>query len=170
MYKLDLETLSEDRLRRAVDSEIFDLGVELFERGQVQIVEVTDLTALCLVPDKRNYHVELKIVRDHVYLKCGCSHASRGLICEHDVAAWMSLRQYLTRRLPDAWQIQLDQMIETAQALPQRGKSTPYLLFFSLQQESRGYPPYWKVIPYTLPLNSLPAEMRQADRPLDSQA
>jgi non-specific serine/threonine protein kinase len=170
MYILDLETLSEDRLRKAVDSETFQLGTELFERGQVQIIDVTNLTALCIVPDKRNYHIEIKIVRNHVYLKCGCSHASRGLICEHDVAAWLCLRQYLTRHLPDAWQTQLDQVIQSAQALPKRGKSTPYFLFFSLQEEMRGYPTYWKVIPYTLPPNSLPGEMRQPSGPQDSQA
>src|SRR5512139_3017716 len=147
MYKLDLETLSEDRLRKAVDSETFGLGAELFDRGQVQIVEITDLTALCIVPDKRNYRVELKIVRDHVYLKCGCSHASRGLICEHDVAAWLYLRQYLTRRLPDAWQTQLDQMIQSAQAVPPAGKPAPYFLFFSLQEEVRSFPSHWKLAP-----------------------
>ena len=170
MYKLDLDTLSEDRLRRAIDSETFGLGAEVFECGQVQILEVTDLTALCIVPDKRNYHVEIKIIRDHVYLKCGCTHASRGLICEHDVAAWLCLRQYLTRRLPDAWQARLEQVIGSAQALPQGGKSTPYLLLFSLQEELRIFPPYWKVVPYTFPPSTLPAEIRQADRPLDPQA
>jgi non-specific serine/threonine protein kinase len=170
VYKLDLETLSEDRLRKSVDSETFRLGSELFERQQVQVIEVTDLTALCVVPDKRNYRVEIKIIRDHVYLKCGCSHASRGLICEHDVAAWLCLRQYLIRRLPEAWQTQLDQVIQSALAIPPRGKLTHYFLFFSLQEETRGFPTYWKLAPYTLPLNALPGELRQADQPPDAQA
>lgn len=162
MYKLDLETLSESRLRKAVDSETFRLGTELLERGQVQVIEANELAARCVVPDKRNYHVEIKIVRDHVYLECGCSHASRGLICEHDVAAWLRLRQHLARNLPEAWQTQLDQVIRSAQSLPQRGKPAPYLLFFSLQEETRAYPAAWKLAPYTLPLSALPAEMRSA--------
>ena len=170
MYKIDLDTLSEDRLRRAVDSDIFNQGAEIFASGQVQVLEVTELAAFCIVPDKRNYRVEIKIVRDHVYLKCSCSHASRGLICEHDVAAWLSLRQHLTRLLPEAWQAQLDQLIQSAQAIPRREKITPYLLFFSLQEEMRGFPSYWKLAPYSLPFNALPAEMRQAGEPPDLQA
>jgi non-specific serine/threonine protein kinase len=169
MHKLDLVTLSEDRLRKAVESETYRLGAEIFERGQVQVIEASDLTALCLVPDKRNYHVEIKVVRDHVYLKCGCNHASRGLICEHDVAAWLCLRQHLTRRLPEAWKSQLDQVIQSAQAIPARGKLTPYLLFFSLQEEIRGFPSYWKLAPYTLPISALPSELRQAGQALDAQ-
>jgi non-specific serine/threonine protein kinase len=163
MHKINLETLSEDRLRRAVDTDTFRQGQELLERGQVQVVEVTDLAAFCVVPDKRNYHVEFKIVRDHVYLKCGCSHAGRGLICEHEVAAWLRLRQHLSRLLPVAWQAQLEQVIQSAQALPQRGKPPPYLLFFSLQEDGRSFPSHWKLAPYTIPLSALPAEMRRAE-------
>jgi non-specific serine/threonine protein kinase len=170
MYKIDLDTLSEDRLRRAVDSDTYNLGVEIFSRGQVQVLDMTELAAFCIVPDKRNYRVEIKIVRDHVYLKCSCSHASRGLICEHDVAAWLSLRQQLTRLLPEAWQSQLDQLIQSAQAIPPRQKTPPYLLFFSLQEEMRGFPSYWKLAPYSLPFSSLPAEMRQAGQPPDLPA
>lgn len=170
MYKLDLETLNEDRLRRAVDADTFRLGAELFERGQVQVTELTELAAFCVVPDKRNYHVEFKIARDHVYLKCSCSHASRGLICEHEVAAWLSLRQHLKRSLPEAWQARLDQVINQAQDLPVLRKTPPYLLFFSLQEELRGFPPYWKLTPYTLPFSALPAEMRQAANPIEMQA
>lgn len=170
MYKLDLETLSENRLRRAVDADTFHLGVTLFERGQVQVVELTEQAAFLIVPDKRNYHVEIKIRRDHVYLKCSCSHASRGLICEHEVAGWLSLRQHLQRLLPEAWQARLDQMIQRAQDLPEIRKTPPYLLFFSLQEELRGFPSYWKLAPYTLPLSALPAEMRQAGASLDMPA
>jgi non-specific serine/threonine protein kinase len=169
MHRLDLETLSEDRLRRAVDANTFRLGENLFKGGQVQVVEVTDLAALCIVPDKRNYRIELRIIRDHVYLKCGCSHAGRGLICEHEVAAWLSLRQHLTRLLPEAWQSQLEQVIQSAQTIPQRGKTPPYFLFFSLQEEVRSFPSYWKLSPYTLLYNTLPAEMRQGGSLPDDQ-
>src|SRR5512143_547065 len=137
MYTLNLETLSEERLRKAVDNDTFQRGQTIFARGEVQVLEANDLAALCTVPDKRNYRVEIKVGREYVYLKCSCSHAGRGLICEHDVAAWLALREQLTRQLPSPWQAQITQVLESGASLPSKPKPAPYLLFFSLQQDIR---------------------------------
>lgn len=161
MYKLDLETLNEDRLRKAVDAQTFRLGQELFARTQIQTVEVTDFTAALIVPDKRKYRVEFKVAREHVFLKCGCSHASRGLVCEHEVAAWLSLRQHFIRESPSLWQMQLNQVLDSAWATQPRSKSSPYYLFFSLNEEEYEYSSQWAISPYTLSLSALPVELRK---------
>ncbi|MDI6694902.1 MAG: SNF2-related protein [Anaerolineales bacterium] len=161
MYKLDLETLNEDRLRKAVDPQTYRLGQELFARTQIQTIEVTDFTAALIVPDKRKYRVEFKVAREHVFLKCGCSHASRGLVCEHEVAAWLSLRQHFVRQTPSLWQMQLSQALDSAWIAQPRSRSNPYYLFFSLSEEEYEYSSQWAIAPYTLPLSALPTEMRK---------
>jgi non-specific serine/threonine protein kinase len=161
MYKLDLETLNEDRLRKAVDPQTYRLGQELFARTQIQTIEVTDFTAALIVPDKRKYRVEFKVAREHVFLKCGCSHASRGLVCEHEVAAWLSLRQHFVRQAPSLWQMQLSQALDSAWIAQPRGRSNPYYLFFTLSEEEYEYSSQWTIAPYTLPLSALPTEMRK---------
>ncbi len=160
MFNLDLDTLNEDRLRKAVDPATYQMGQALFERGMVQIIDLGELTANCTVLDKRNHHVEFRIARGLLYMKCSCSHASRGLICEHDVAAWMGLRQRLIRELPAAWQLQIKQILGTAQDAPRRNRAQSYLLFFSLQPESRGMDVDWKIVPYTLQFNQTPSDLR----------
>jgi len=169
MYTLNLETLSEDRLRKAVDSETFHQGQTIFSRGEVQVLEATDQAALCMVPDKRNYRVEIKVSREYVYLKCSCNHAGRGLICEHDVAAWLALRLERTRQLPAPWQAHINQILEASTGLPAKTRPAPYLLFFSLQQEIRSIESGWRIAPYVLAWNHLPAELRQSDAVPDAQ-
>ncbi len=160
MYKLDLETLNEDRLRKAVDPQTYRLGQELFARTHIQTVEVTDFTAALIVPDKRKYRVEFKVAREHVFLKCGCSHASRGLVCEHEVAAWLSLRQHFIRETPSIWQMQLSQALDSVWTAQPRSKASSYYLFFSLNEEGYEYSSQWTISPYTLPLSALPVELR----------
>lgn len=163
MYKLDLETLTEDRLRKAVDPETYRLGVNLFNRAPVEVVEISDLSAVCVVRDKRNYHIELNVVRGQITLKCTCPHASRALICEHDVAAWLGLRQHLERSRPAPWQTHLSRVIDTADIAPKPSKAPAYFLFFVLQEDNRGMIPFWGITPYSLALNAIPAEHRRRD-------
>ncbi|MFM8322334.1 MAG: SWIM zinc finger domain-containing protein, partial [Chloroflexota bacterium] len=164
MYTLNLETLSEDRLRKAVDPDTFRAGQAIYSQGVVEVVESSDTSALCMVPDKRNYRVEIKVGREHVYLKCSCSHAGRGLICEHDVAAWLTLRDLYQAQLPSPWQNQLSAVISDAQNASLRGKITPYLLFFGLQQDIHQVSSDWTIIPFTLAHSSLPAELREREQ------
>jgi len=169
MHKLSLDTLSEDRIKNSVDKDTYALGQHLFANGLVQVTEVMEVSALCVVTDKRRYHVQIKIGLNHLYLKCTCRHASRGLVCEHDVAAWLAIREHLLRQLPSAWQLQLDRVIDSAQPTPARNITKTYLLSFSLQEDFTTGIPSWKISPYQLPLSAIPEEMRQAIRSMDTQ-
>lgn len=160
MNGLNLETLSEERLRKAVDDATYLLGQRIYAQGQVQLLDFAEAAAVCSVPDKRNYRVEIKVGREFVYLKCTCNHAGRGLICEHDVAAWLAVRERLSRDLPAPWQAQIGQVLQTASYPAPRSRSAPYLLYFSLQEEQRVDESNWNVSPYHIALSHLPAELR----------
>ncbi len=164
MYTLNANTLSEDRLRKAVNPDTFLHGARLYENGHVTVQEAGETEAICVVTDRRPYRVEFMVAREHIYLKCTCGYAGRGLVCEHDVAAWLALHDHYVRRLPPSWQTQLEEMIGTAQYAPTRQKSSPYLLFFYLTASDQGYyDAGWKIIPMSLPLSALPAELRRLE-------
>ena len=161
MYTINLDTFNEDRLLKSVDSGTIQLGKELFEKGAAQVVELLDLTARCVVQDKRNFHIQFKINKQHLYLRCSCSHGARGLICEHDVAAWLAILEKLTREIPPEWRLQAEKLV-TSNIRPQRGRPDPYLLFYSLQKDLVNGALIWRILPHILPLSLLPRETAQA--------
>ena len=168
MHTLNFETLSEERLRKTVDPDTYQLGQELFDEGQVQIVEVSDQEALCIVKDKRSFHVQFQVTRGHILLKCSCPHASRGLVCEHDVASWLALREHFRLSRPGEWKKLLNQMFDSILSAPSPRSASPYLLFFSLQKDNaRGWAA-WQVLPYQMSFKSLPEVIRNAEQALDA--
>lgn len=161
MHTINLDTFNRDRLLKSVDPEILQLGTELFENGAAQVVELLDLTARCIVQDKRNFHIQFKINKQHLYLQCSCSHAARGLICEHDVAAWLAIQDKLTQQILPEWRLQAEKLV-TSNSRPQRSRSTPYLLFYSLQKDQLTGATAWRITPHILPISALPGEIAQA--------
>jgi hypothetical protein len=156
MYTIDLDTFSEDRLIKSVNEETYLQGKAMFERGLARVVEISDKSAHCIVQDKRSYHVYFKIDKQQLYLQCSCFHAARGLICEHDVAAWLSVSEKLTVQIPPEWRHQLDKMINIG--LPQtRNHRSPYYLFFSLQKDPENSSLTWRITAHVLPANALPS-------------
>jgi non-specific serine/threonine protein kinase len=160
MYTINLDTFNEDRLLKSVDPETLQLGKELFEKGAAQVVELLDLTARCVVQDKRNFHIQFKISKQHLFLRCSCSHAARGLICEHDVAAWLAIQEKLTEQIPPEWRMQVEKLV-TSNLRSQRSRPAPYLLFYSLQKDLQTSSLTWRITPHILPLSSLPREIAQ---------
>lgn len=175
MFKLTPETLDEVRLKRSVDQSTLLLGQELLDSGKVQVHEVSDLSAVCTVgakQDKRTHRVSMQIKggkgqqKSMLIFQCSCPHGSRGLICEHDVAAWLGVLQYLRQNIYPAWRDQVSRLMDSITDIPQRSKeqSTPnYLLFFSLQGPNTTDTPFWKIIPYQLGMNQLPEDIRNND-------
>jgi non-specific serine/threonine protein kinase len=161
MHKLDLETLSKERLQKAVDQEILDLGQNLYQQGLVLIQELTDLKANCVIQDIRNYHVQIKVSKSHIFFKCSCSHGSRGLICEHDVAAWLCIYDELEKKLPPVWRTQVNQVISSVQQTSRSGETASYALFFSLQHTYEIGSSTWSIQPYQLSWNVLIDEIAQ---------
>ena len=157
--KLTIDILSEDRLRKAATPEAFQRGLELFEQDNVLVTKIGDQVALCTVTDKRPVPVEIKLTTSHLYLRCDCLHGSRGLVCEHEVAACLATRQRLRQQEPPAWRARLGKLMDAMQSGTRSSSSAPYLLYFSLQK-STGYD--WRILPYVVALNMLPAEIRTA--------
>lgn len=162
IQKLNPEIFSQERLRKVVDDETYRLGENLFQERQVKIQDLSENHALCHVLDKRNHRVEIQLTKSHIYLKCNCTHASRGLVCEHGVASWLALGEHLKGNVFPEWRKQLDRMIDTAQAGNVEKTNLPYLLFFGLQTLGEVPYPYYQAIPYVLHLNSLAREIRTA--------
>jgi len=161
MYTLNPETLDKNRLLKAVDPEVFRLGQKLYSAGKVQILETSNKSAVCEVKDKRSYQVQFIIAQEQILLKCTCSHASRGLICEHDVATWLCLEDHYVSQSPTEWQKQISQVLDAIQSGLHVTKPDPYLLFLSLQKPSVPIFNSWTLTPYQLSPNVFPPELYQ---------
>jgi len=171
MYTISLETFNEDRLLKSVDRNTLHLGQQLYQDGAVQVVDLLELTARCVVRDKRNYHVQFKIGNQHIYLRCSCSHAARGLICEHDVAAWLAVLARLSEQSTPEWRLQTQKLVESSLKQTQRSRPSSYFLFYSLQEVTYSSENAWRIVPCVLHLNKLPREVANKDASdLDWQA
>lgn len=60
------QILSEERLKNSVNTEVFNSGLSLFTSGVVQILDITDRTAICSVKDRRNLRVSVKLTKSHL--------------------------------------------------------------------------------------------------------
>ena len=157
MHKLTKETLDESRLRDAVDEETFLHGRALYDAGQAEVFKIAPTSAICTVSDRRNQRVEILVKDNYLYLKCDCRHASRGLICEHEIAACFATRAQLVGLEPPKWRTQVERL---ARSIRSREVDAPqaYVLVFSLQQDP--YNLVWKIVPYELPERAFPPEYR----------
>jgi non-specific serine/threonine protein kinase len=153
------DTLSEERLQKAVSPEVYASGLHLFEAGKTKVVQSTGRSATCIVQERRQLHVKVKLTSSHLVFECSCPTGSRGLICEHAVASWLAIAKHLRVNVFPQWRTQVNQVMDALQMVPQRTNRSAYFLFFSLQPPSSTGYPSWKIIPYYLPLNSLPQSL-----------
>ena len=159
MQKLSIETLNEERLKKSVNQNIYEQGQKIFHAGRVQVVEVKDDIAQCIVQDRHPYRVSLKVAKNYLYLKCDCRYAFQGSVCEHDIAACLAIREVIQQRLPPTWRNQINKIVDSAETVQRKKTNSRYLLFFSLQEGyTYGYPS-WKIIPFQLP-NSVLAKFQ----------
>ncbi len=152
MSKLNVQTLNEERLRKSVDPEIFTLGRSQYLDGRVEIIDVKGDSAQCIVQDRHPYRVEIKVANNYLYLKCDCRYAYRGLICEHDIAACLAIRDILQQRQPPTWRNQVNKVLDATQLTRRKNAPPRYFLFFSLQETNAFDYQTWKLTAYHLPL------------------
>jgi len=162
MPTLTADLISLDLLKRQAGSEIFHQGQQLYRWGKVVIEKVLQESANCRVNDNQAYEVEISLAEKFLYLKCDCRFASKGKLCEHDVAAALALQEYLRKNLTNRWQNRLNKVIQTAKTNTRHNIPHPYLLFFSLQNISNLGVLNWKITPYQLPISGLPKEIRSS--------
>ncbi len=158
MLKFSPEFLSEERIKNSVDDETYLMGLRLYQKSRIKILELTETKALCVVSDNRPRSVEILLTRSHLLLKCNCSHGNRGLICEHSVASMLFVRDHLRQNSFPQWRWQLNQILEVAKENLPKKQTRPYLLFFSLQEHFYvDYPSFfWR--PYIISLSSISRE------------
>lgn len=150
MNNLNLDSLNEERLRRSVDTQIFDQGQLFVSAGKVTLVEINRDNATCIVHDKHPYRTEIKVARGYLYLKCDCRYAQRGIICEHEIAACLAVRNALQKKQTPTWRNQIAKLTDTSTSLKKSSQPTRYYLLFSLQSLPYYDVPTWKIIPIHL--------------------
>lgn len=160
MQYLTEEALDLNRLMRVVGTTIYERGRTYYLQRRVNVVHVEPDFASCVVEGKSDtYRVTIEADQRELYFDCTCPYAYNGRICKHSVAAVMAVREYLRTYKPPRWQTQLAQAIQSAQS-PEEKRPNPYLLFLSLQEKLLYNFNTWMVVPYVLPFNRLPVEMR----------
>lgn len=170
MPKLNIETLNDDRLRKSVSPELYELGQALFQTGRVQVLDLKDDIANCVVQDKHPYRIQIKVAKNFLYLKCDCRYAYRGLVCEHDIAACLGVREMLQQRLPPTWRNQLRKVLDITAASQRKSRLSRYFLFFSLQQSSFYDFISWKISPVTLSASHTTRYLSELLDPTDQNA
>jgi non-specific serine/threonine protein kinase len=167
MSKLTLRTLEEERIQKSVNREIYELGQAIYQAGKVQVLEVKNDTANCIVQDKHPYRVQIKVAKNYLYMKCDCRYAYRGTICEHDIAACFGVRDTLKQRLPPTWRNQIQKIIEGPQSKTRKSRPGRYFLFFSLQQVKSYDRVSWKIVPITLAASQVIEHVASPGEPFD---
>jgi len=161
MQKLTPELLSEERLKKFVDEETFLLGLNLYQKKRVKILELLEQKADCVVNDTRPQKVEIQLTTSHLLLKCNCPHGNRGLVCEHGVASWLFVRDHLRQNDFPQWRQHLSAILEHVKGDEEPKKALPYLLFFSLQTNHASSFSFFNCVPYILPLSTIDKQLQQ---------
>jgi non-specific serine/threonine protein kinase len=165
MPRLTLEILNEELLRKSIDTELFERGRELFLAGKASLLELNAGNARCAVQGRHPHKVDLQVGDKFLFLKCDCTYAERGLVCEHDVAAFLAVRHHFVQNQPARWREQIGNVVSATQAGGRRNKPTSYFLFYSLQEAFTTTATSFKLVPFILPFGSLPIEMKQVEDP-----
>lgn len=152
------ETLNYNRIQRAAGSKIFDRGLMYYHQKRASVETVDEEFATCLVRGSTsNYEVSIEVEGSSLYFSCNCPFAVGGVICKHEVAAALTLRDYLHTHIPPNWRNQLTRIVQGVKSgshpLPQ-----PYLLLFSLHSIYEYGITSWKLTPYMLPIKAIPEE------------
>jgi len=152
------EALNYNRIQRAAGSKIFDRGLMYYHQKRVTVETVDEDFASCLVRGSTgDYEVSIECERNSLYFSCDCPYAEGGVICKHEVAAALALRDYLRTHVPPNWRNQLTRMVQGTQPAA-RTTPQPYLLLFSLHSIYEYGNTSWKLTPYMLPIRAIPEE------------
>ncbi len=158
MTEITIETLDVARIKRAAGQLIYDRGEAYYRWGRVRIESISSQLARCYVSGSRIYEVEISVSDEYLYLRCDCPYAAKSVVCKHDVAAALAVRDYLIQRKPPHWSDHLNTVLQTPQTASRGAKLRQYLLFFSLQGVSIPAYTSWKITPYQIPFNAIPKE------------
>ena len=146
---LTAESLNVEGLMARADSGTTRRGIAYSQQGRVRLMRVDRDEAEARVTGTDVYRVVMEIDGGKVLGHCSCpiSDGDTSIVCKHQIATALILRNYLRAHPPQTWETVLSQAVK---AEPRR--STPsarQVLFFSLQTRHSS----WAVYPYSLPLS-----------------
>jgi non-specific serine/threonine protein kinase len=161
-----LEFLSDRSLRYFTSAEIYDRGVMYYHAGRVQIEHLNEQEVICTVFGSTPYDVELTLETDRLRSRCNCPHSAQGYFCKHMIAAALAARNHIGGSGSSLWKSHLSRALEVRPPSSQPPRQdNPFCLMISLQKKAFD----WVLVPYALPVESVPQGMIHSGQPLASQ-
>jgi len=152
---LTADTLDVDAMLARTDAATIRRGMAYSQQGRVRLARVERDGAEARVSGTQVYQVQFMMDDGHVYAFCDCpiSNGDPDIVCKHQIAAAVILRNYLRVHPPQTWESVLAQAVraEPKHAAP----AARQVLFFSLQARHS----QWAIYPYSLPLSQFAEEM-----------
>ena len=152
---LTADTLDVDAMLARTDAATIRRGMAYSQQGRVRLARVERDGAEARVSGTQVYLVQFMMDDGKVYAFCDCpiSGGDPDIVCKHQIAAAVILRNYLRVHPPQTWESVLTQAVraEPKHAAP----AARQVLFFSLQTRHS----QWAVYPYSLPLSQFAEEM-----------
>lgn len=152
---LTADTLDVDAMLARTDAATIRRGMAYSQQGRVRLARVDADSAEARVTGSQVYQVQFRIDNGEVYAFCDCpiSDGDPDIVCKHQIAAAVILRNYLRVHPPQTWESVLAQAVK-----PEAKSAAPaarQVLFFSLQARHS----QWAIYPYSLPLGHFAEEM-----------
>ncbi len=142
-------------LAARTDSRTFERGRAYSMQGRARLRQIERESAEAEVRGTELYHVSFWADDRRLASMCDCpvSEGDPDIVCKHQIAAAMVLKNYLHHNPPLTWETVLASAVKAA---PRSQAATPkQVLLFSLQQRRSA----WLLFPYSLPLSHFSERM-----------
>ncbi len=137
-------------LAARTDSGTFQRGREYSLQGRVRLRHIGRDGAVAEVRGAETYSVVFEVDAEGRLLSaCDCpvSGANPSIVCKHQIAAALALKNHLRSHPPQTWETVLTSAVKASQR--SNMPAARQVLFFSLQERRSE----WAIFPYTLPLS-----------------
>jgi len=142
-------------LAARTDSGTFERGRAYYMQARARLRHIERAGADAEVRGTEMYHVSFWTEGGRLASLCDCpvSDGDPDIVCKHQIAAAMVLKNYLHHNPPQTWETVLASAVKAA---PRSQTATPkQALLFSLQQRRSS----WLLFPYSLPLSHFSERM-----------
>ena len=152
---LTADTLAVDAILARADAATIRRGMTYSQQGRVRLARVERDEADARVTGTQVYQVHFGVDNGGVYSFCDCPMCGGDpdIVCKHQVAAAVILRNYLRVHPPQTWESVLAQAVKPEPK--QAASAARQVLLFSLQARHS----QWAIYPYSLPLGHFSEEM-----------
>jgi hypothetical protein len=147
------ESLEYRYLSQVIGGQLVQLGKELYQLGQVEIVSYSDTHIECRVTGNSSiFQVKIKMAQNQIFSSCECRTFIKRAICKHIAAAAIAGQKILSEELKKSWESRLLFVHQTPNRIKEQPKEVPeYVLAFILYTDYNS----WKIKPMTALVNNL---------------